>query len=94
MKIIKNLNQQLQRLEVNAFEIDNPIIFQYFGKLKETERDEQFFRALYIGTLALMEDRLSTFFAKTSNELGTQLESLKLIFDMKKELFLKPLPRD
>lgn len=36
-----------------------------------------------------MEDRLSTFLAKTTNELGTELESLKLIFDMKQEIFFK-----
>lgn len=36
-----------------------------------------------------MEDRLSSFLARTSNELGTELESLKIIFDMKKELFYR-----
>ena len=36
-----------------------------------------------------MEDRISAFLSKTSNELGTELESLKMIFDMKKELFYK-----
>jgi hypothetical protein len=46
-------------------------------------------RAIYIGVLALMEDRLSAFLSKTSNELGTELESLKMIFEMKKELFYK-----
>ena len=34
-----------------------------------------------------MEDRLSSFLAKTSNNLGTELESLKMIFDMKQEIF-------
>lgn len=46
-------------------------------------------KALYIGVLALMEDRLSAFLSKTSNELGTELESLKMIFEMKKEIFYK-----
>jgi hypothetical protein len=36
-----------------------------------------------------MEDRISTFLSKTTNELGTELESLKMIFEMKKELFYK-----
>jgi hypothetical protein len=36
-----------------------------------------------------MEDRLSSFLSKTQNELGTELESLKMIFDMKKEIFYK-----
>jgi hypothetical protein len=36
-----------------------------------------------------MENRISSFLSKTSNELGTELESLKIIFEMKKELFYK-----
>jgi hypothetical protein len=36
-----------------------------------------------------MEDRISAFLSKTSNELGTELESLKMIFEMKKELFYR-----
>lgn len=83
------LNQKLKRLEVQQFELDNDIVFNYFDNLPANERDEKFLRALYIGVLALMEDRLSAFLSKTSNELGTELESLKMIFDMKLELFYK-----
>ena len=88
MAIIK-LNQQLKRVEIDKFEIENEIVFNYFNNLSETIRDEKLFRAIYIGVLALMEDRISTFLSKTSNELGTELESLKMIFEMKKELFYK-----
>jgi len=84
-----NLNQQLKRLEIKDFEIENKIVFNYFNNLPANERDEKLYRALYIGILALMEDRISAFLAKTSNELGTELESLKMIFEMKKELFYK-----
>ncbi|MFW9969651.1 MAG: hypothetical protein ACFFDF_05570 [Candidatus Odinarchaeota archaeon] len=83
------LNQQLKRVEIDKFEIDNEIVFNYFNNLPATDRDEKLFKALYIGVLALMEDRISTFLAKTTNELGTELESLKLIFEMKRELFYK-----
>ena len=86
---IVTLDQKGGRVQVGAFEIDNRVLFDYFNKLAATERDDQFRRALYIGVLALMEDRLSSFLAKTSNELGTELESLKLIFDMKQELFYR-----
>ena len=88
MSTIK-LNQQLQRLEIQEFEIANPIVFNYFDKLPATERDEKLLRAIYIGVLALMEDRISAFLAKPNNELGTELESIKMIFEMKKELFYK-----
>lgn len=88
MSTIK-INQQLKRLEIKEFEIENQIVFNYFDNLPATERDEKLLRAIYIGVLALMEDRISAFLSKTSNELGTELESLKMIFDMKKELFYK-----
>jgi hypothetical protein len=83
------INQQLNRVEVGAFEIDNSVVFNYFNNLKAEERDEKLIRAIYIGVLAMMEDRISAFLSKTSNELGTELESLKMIFEMKKELFYK-----
>ncbi len=83
------LNQQLKRVEISNFEIENSIVFNYFDNLPANERDEKLLRAIYIGVLALMEDRISSFLSKTSNELGTELESLKMIFEMKKELFYK-----
>lgn len=86
---IVSLDQQNRRVKFAAFELDSPVVFEYFNKLKEADPDDALFRAIYIGVLALMEDRLSSFLSKTSNELGTQLESLKLIFEMKKEIFFK-----
>jgi hypothetical protein len=83
------INQKLKRVEIQKFELENHIVFNYFDNLPANQRDEKFIRALYIGVLALMEDRISAFLSKTSNELGTELESLKMIFEMKKELFYK-----
>lgn len=83
------LNKKLERVEISDFEIENNIVFNYFDNLSAKERDEKLIRAIYIGVLALMEDRISAFLSKTSNELGTELESLKMIFEMKKELFFK-----
>jgi hypothetical protein len=88
MSLVK-IDQKRKRVEIKEFEIENEIVFNFFDRVSSEERDETLFRALYIGTLALMEDRLSSFFAKTSSELGVQLESLKMIFEMKKELFFK-----
>lgn len=88
MNTIK-INQKLKRVEIQNFELDNNVVFNYFDNLPVKERDEKLIRALYIGVLALMEDRISSFLSKTSNELGTELESLKMIFEMKKELFYK-----
>jgi len=88
MPIVK-LNQQSKRLSFSSFEVENPVVFGFFDKLQASERDDAFFKAINIGVLALMEDRLSSFLAKTSNHLGTELESLKMIFDMKQEIFLR-----
>lgn len=84
-----NLDQKNSRVQFSAFEVENKILFEFFNKIATADRDDQLHKALYIGVLALMEDRLSSFLARTSNELGTELESLKLIFDMKKELFYR-----
>ena len=85
---IVSLNQKLKRIELSdKLCIDNEIVFNYFNRIPREQRDETLFRALYIGVLALMEDRFSAFLANTSNELGTQLENLKIIFDMKKTIF-------
>lgn len=86
---IVNINQQLKRIELKDFEIENQIVFNFFNNLPANERDIKLLRAIYIGVLALMENRISSFLSKTSNELGTELESLKMIFEMKKELFYK-----
>lgn len=89
MSNLITLDQKLKRIKISSAEIENAIVFSYFDKLSADERDEQFYRAIYIGVLALMEDRLSSFLARTQNELGTELESLKRIFDMKKDIFYK-----
>lgn len=83
------LNQQLKRIEISSFEIENEVVFNYFNNQPSEERESKLIKAIYIGVLALMEDRIASFLSKTSNELGTELESLKMIFEMKKELFYK-----
>lgn len=84
-----SIDQKNTRVQFSAFEVENKILFEFFNKVPAADRDEQLHKALYIGVLALMEDRLSSFLSRTANELGTELESLKLIFDMKKELFYR-----
>lgn len=86
---IVSLSQKKKRLEISDFSMENPIIFEFFNKLPASERDDKFLKAISIGVLALLEDRISSFLSKTSNELGTELESLKMIFDMKQEIFFK-----
>ena len=86
MSVIK-INKQLKRVEIKEFEIENEIVFNFFNNTSASERDGKLLQAVYIGVLALMEDRFSSFLSKTTNELGTELESLKMIFEMKKEIY-------
>jgi hypothetical protein len=88
MSVIK-LNQKTKLVAITDLQITNDIVFNFLDNLPKDEREEKLIRAIYIGVLALIEDRLSAFFAKTESELGTKMESLKMIFEMKKELFYK-----
>lgn len=83
------INQQLSRVEIEPLEIDDNLVFKYFDGLPEADRDTTLVRAIRIGVLALMEDRISAFFAKTTNELGVELENLKMMFDVKDDYFRK-----
>lgn len=83
------IDHKLQRVQIDGFEIADELVFRYFDSLPETERETALLRAIRIGVLATMEDRFSAFLSKTTNDLGVQLENLKLLFDMKQEVFHK-----
>jgi hypothetical protein len=78
---IINLDQKNKALNIADCSIEHPLIFKYFDDLPEKQRDDEFKRALQIGVIALMEDRFAAFLNRTEGELGTQLESLKLIYE-------------
>lgn len=83
------IDHKLQRVRVDSFEISDELVYRYFDSLPETERESALLRAIRIGVLATMEDRFSAFLSKTTDDLGVQLENLKLLFDMKQEVFHK-----
>ncbi len=83
------IDHKLQRVQVDSFEIADELVFRYFDSLPEAEREPALLRAIRIGVLATMEDRFSAFLSKTTDDLGVQLENLKLLFDMRQEVFHK-----
>ena len=83
------IDHKLQRVLVDSFEISDELVYRYFDSLPEVERETAMLRAIRIGVLATMEDRFSAFLSKTTDDLGVQLENLKLLFDMKQEVFHK-----
>ena len=83
------IDHKLQRVQVDSFEISDELVYRYFDSLPEVEREAALLRVIRIGVLATMEDRFSAFLSKTTDDLGVQLENLKLLFDMKQEVFHK-----
>ena len=83
------IDHKLQRVQVDSFEISDELVYRFFVSLPENERETALLRAIRIGVLAIMEDRYSAFLSKTTDDLGVQLENLKLLFDMKQEVFHK-----
>lgn len=83
------IDHKLSRVQIDSFEISDELVFSYFDSLPEAEREAALMRAIRIGVLAQMEDRFSSFLAKTTDDLGVQLENLKLLFDLKQEVFHK-----
>jgi len=83
------IDHKLQRVQVDSFEISDELVYNYFDSLPEAEREPALLRAIRIGVLAMMEDRFSAFLSKTTDDLGVQLENLKLLYDMKQEVFHK-----
>lgn len=83
------IDHKLQRIQVDSFEISDELVYSFFVSLPENERETALLRAIRIGVLATMEDRFSAFLSKTTDDLGVQLENLKLLFDMKQEIFHK-----
>jgi len=80
MPLVK-LDQQTRNVKISEFEVSHELIFKFFDRLPESQRDSALTRALQIGATALLEDRIATFLARTENELGTHLEALKLIYE-------------
>ena len=83
------IDHKTKTVSLEKVVLKNNLIYEYFSKIPVNKREELFKKALYIGVLALVEDRLSAFLAKTKNELGTELEYLKVLFDLKTEMFMK-----
>ena len=83
------IDHKLQRIQVDSFEISDELVYRFFNSLPDNERETALLRAIRIGVLATMEDRFSAFLSKTTDDLGVQLENLKLLFDMKQEIFHK-----
>lgn len=75
-----HLDQEAKAVVVSDFKLGNELVFNYFDHLPASDREAALTRALHIGVVALMEDRIAAFLSRTENELGTHLESLKWLY--------------
>lgn len=78
---IISLNHGTKSVQLTDAKTDHPLVYQFFNELPESSRDAELQRALVIGVMALMEDRIAAFLSRTENELGTNLEALKKLYD-------------
>lgn len=83
------INQQLKRIEIKEFEIENQIVFNYFDNIPASERDDKLLRAIYIGVLALMEDRISSFLIKNLQWVGNRARKSEKCFWDEERTFLQ-----
>jgi len=84
-----SIDHKTKKVNVKAFSIENPNVYAYFNKLPTDQRDEALQKAINIGVLALMEDRLLALIGRTENELGAELESLQQRYRIESEILEK-----
>eukprot|EP01035_Chromulina_nebulosa_P015153 gene15153-20077_t len=74
-----------------AISSSHPLVVGYFGSLPEAQRMDAFEKAITIGVMAMRDERIAAFLAKTESELGANLEFLKSLFETQR-LQLKSAP--
>lgn len=62
---IAKLDQHNKTVRFSEFEVSHELIFKYFDRLPEAQRDAALMRALQIGVVALLEDRIAAFLSRT-----------------------------
>jgi len=72
-----SLDQQLKRIRIKDLEIEHEPAFQHFHRIRKEDYETELLRALKLGVLALEQERISAFLARTQDQLGLELETLK-----------------
>jgi hypothetical protein len=69
------------------FDSRDPLLFELFDTLAQSEYEKTFEAILHIGSLALLEDRISHLITSTEKEIIPQLERFKIMFERRKLIF-------
>lgn len=75
------VSQQDQTVSFPALELSNPLVVSYFDALPAGDRMAALEQAIAVGVMAMRDDRIAAFLAKTERELGANLEWLKHLFE-------------
>jgi hypothetical protein len=58
----------------------NPLVVAYFDQLPDAQRMAAYEQVLAVGVMAMREERIAAFLARTESELGVNMEFLKHLF--------------
>ena len=72
-----SLDQALKRIRITDLEIEHEPAFQHFDRIPKEAYVTEFLKAFQVGILALEQERISSFLARTQDQLGVELETLK-----------------
>jgi hypothetical protein len=72
-----SLNHDLKRIRIVDLEIEHEPAFRRFDKIPKEDYEAELLKAFKIGILALEEERIAAFLARTKDQLGVELETLK-----------------
>jgi hypothetical protein len=89
MSKVVSLDQKKKSVKIDGLVLEEPLVFEYLNKQPEKTRDKLVVKALYLGVMALMEERISAFISKTGNTLSVELQHLKYIFDLQEQVFFR-----
>lgn len=89
LKEIMKFEDDIGRVIIENLQIEQPIIYKYFKSLPADKRIERLKDALFIGVIALKEERLQAFFTRTRDRLSSELNELKTLFEMEQNYFMR-----
>ena len=78
---------------VTDFVSSDPLISAYFSRLPMDARNAAFERALRIGVMAMMEDKVAAFLSSTRSELGAHLGNLQLLYEANQIRLKSPIAK-
>lgn len=84
-----SIDHKSKKVNIKGFSIENPNVYSFFDSVSADKRDDQLTKAINIGVLALMEDRILALIGRTESEIGAELESLQQRYRIESKIIEK-----